>query len=252
MGRAAGQGADEPARRPVRAGRHPGRLVPPGAADRASARAAAPGLPGPRAAHAQPVRREAVGGAAALGDHRGQGPVRAAGRTGRGARPPARCRSSCTATRAPCSAATAGWAGPPASPRCACCRARPTGRCRTATWRRWPSSGRTCTSRSWAGSTRSRAACWCRTPSCTLAGPRGLAALRAAARPAVRSRRPPHRRRRRPRRPPPTPRLHRFDRAPQEVASGWRARLSADEIDLLEQSTAETFAALEQRRFSPS
>ena len=85
----------------------------------------------------------------------------------------------------------------------------------------------------------------------TLAGPRGLAALRAAVglRPVAAAAAPT---------PAPAPTspadtgLHRFDRAPQEVASGWRARLSADEIDLLEQSTAETLAALEQRQFSTS
>jgi len=83
----------------------------------------------------------------------------------------------------------------------------------------------------------------------SLAGPAGLAALRSAAglRPArVR----------------PAPvavpvgmpagggGLHRFDRAPEEVAQGWRARLTAAEAELLDNSeTTETYLALQRRRF---
>ena len=43
--------------------------------------------------------------------------------------------------------------------------------------------------------------------------------------------------------------LHRFDRAPEEVAHGWRARLAPAETDLLDSVTTETYLALHRRRF---
>lgn len=42
--------------------------------------------------------------------------------------------------------------------------------------------------------------------------------------------------------------LHGFERAPEEVAGGWRTRLSADETAAVERRTEATWAALEARR----
>lgn len=43
--------------------------------------------------------------------------------------------------------------------------------------------------------------------------------------------------------------LHSFDRAPAEVAGGWRERLTAAEIAVVEAGTAETWQELQSRRF---
>lgn len=42
--------------------------------------------------------------------------------------------------------------------------------------------------------------------------------------------------------------LHGFERAPEEVAGGWRTRLTAEETAVVERRTAGTWAALESRR----
>lgn len=44
-------------------------------------------------------------------------------------------------------------------------------------------------------------------------------------------------------------RLHSFDRAPGEVTSGWRARLTPAEVAVVEEGTAQTWQELQSRRF---
>lgn len=47
-------------------------------------------------------------------------------------------------------------------------------------------------------------------------------------------------------------RLHGFERQPEEVARGWRSQLDEEDVDRLEEETAETWQALEARRLRVS
>jgi Sulfotransferase family len=45
--------------------------------------------------------------------------------------------------------------------------------------------------------------------------------------------------------------LHGFTRSPDEVVDGWRSRLAAEEVTVIENETKQVWAALEGRRFAP-